>query len=209
MSEKLKYAYSLKSTKDTIQLYKIWSKTYDENFALNNNYKSPQNIVKYFNQYSNIGDFPILDVGAGTGLVGEYLKKYCSSIIHALDISNEMLNIAKQKECYEKIIVADLNKKLLISDNTYGAILSAGTFTHGHVGPNALRELLRITKPGGLFVISIHEEIFAKKGFKEELKKIGNKISQINYHRVNVYGKAKKSLIRKDKVIITKFRKGS
>ena len=104
MSEKLKYAYSLKSTKDTIQLYKIWSKTYDENFALNNNYKSPQNIVKYFNQYSNIGDFPILDVGAGTGLVGEYLKKYCSTIIHALDISNDMLNIAKQKECYEKIV---------------------------------------------------------------------------------------------------------
>ena len=59
-----------------------------------------------------------------------------------------------------------MNKKLTIADSTYGAILSARTFTHGHVGPNVLGELLRIVKPEGLFVISIHKNIFVKKGFK-------------------------------------------
>ena len=112
MSKKLKDAYSLNSVEDTINLYKAWSKNYDRDFAHNNNYKSPQNVVKYFLKYSRKGDSPILDVGAGTGLISKYLKKYTSSKIHAIDISKEMLDQAEQKKNYEKIIVADLNQKL-------------------------------------------------------------------------------------------------
>ena len=114
MSKKLQDAYSLSSVEDTINLYKAWSKNYDRDFAHKNNYKSPQNVVKYFLKYSRKGDSPILDVGAGTGLISKYLKKYSSSKIHAIDISKEMLDQAEQKKNYEKIIVADLNQKLKI-----------------------------------------------------------------------------------------------
>ena len=41
MSKKLKDAYTLGSKEDTINLYKYWSKDYDEDFAVRNNYKSP------------------------------------------------------------------------------------------------------------------------------------------------------------------------
>ena len=77
MSEtKLGYneAYSLKTPEDSKKLYKKWAETYDEGFALKSNYVSPEKISKYFNQYSKNTDSPILDVGAGTGLVGEYLN---------------------------------------------------------------------------------------------------------------------------------------
>jgi ubiquinone/menaquinone biosynthesis C-methylase UbiE len=73
--------------------------------------------------------------------------------IDAIDISPEMLNIARLKNCYSKIIEADLTKRLLINDNHYGAIVSAGTFTHGHVGPDVLDELLRVTRSGALFFL--------------------------------------------------------
>ena len=207
MSKKLKDAYSLNSVEDTINLYKAWSKNYDYDFAHNNNYKSPQKVVKYFLKYSRKGDSPILDVGAGTGLISIHLKKYSSSILHAIDISKEMLDQAEQKKSYEKIIIADLNQKLKIADNVYGAILSAGTFTHGHLGPNIFGELLRIVKPGGLFVITIHEEVFLKNGFKKALEQLGKRIESLKFHKVNIYGKMTKKEKIKDKTIITIFRK--
>ena len=169
MTEKkgLKAAYSLKTPEDSINLYKTWASTYDDDFAKQNDYRSPIEIAKYFAKYSNNKDTPILDVGAGTGLIGECLNLN-SKEVDAIDISPEMLNIARIKNCYSKIIEADLTKRLLINDNHYGAIVSAGTFTHGHVGPNALDELLRVTTSGGLFVFTIHYKLFKKAGFDKK-----------------------------------------
>ena len=100
-----------------------------------------------------------------------------------------------------------MNQKLNIAENIYGAILSAGTFTHGHLGPNIFVELLRIVKPGGLFVITIHEEVFLKNGFKKALENLGKKIESLTFHKVNIYGKIDKKEKFKDKTIITIFRK--
>ena len=68
-------AYSLKTPEDSIKLYKKWAKTYDQDFALNSNYLSPKKISSFFNEHAKNTDTPILDVGAGTGLVGECLNK--------------------------------------------------------------------------------------------------------------------------------------
>ncbi len=73
-----------------------------------------------------------------------------------------MLEQAKLKRCYSSLIEADVTKKVPIKNNSIGAVVSAGTFTHGHIGPNAFDELLRITKPGGLFVLSINSKVFTK-----------------------------------------------
>ena len=105
MSKKLQDAYSLSSVEDTINLYKAWSKNYDRDFAHKNNYKSPQNVVKYFLKYSRKGDSPILDVGAGTGLISKHLRKYSSSKLHAIDISKEMLKQAEQKKIMKKLLL--------------------------------------------------------------------------------------------------------
>jgi hypothetical protein len=43
--------------------------------------------------------------------------------------------------------------------------VGAGTFTHRHVGPDELDELLRVTRSGGLFVLTIHYKLYKKAGF--------------------------------------------
>ena len=53
-----------------------------------------------------------------------------------------------KKGIYSKSIVGDLTKGLPILDNTYNGIVSSGTFTHGHVGPEALFEITRILSKG-------------------------------------------------------------
>ena len=89
MSDKkgLKDAYSLKTPQDSINLYRDWASTYDIDFAKENGYQSPFLIAKYFEKYSYIEDTPILDVGAGTGLIGECMKLSSEQKIDAIDIS--------------------------------------------------------------------------------------------------------------------------
>jgi predicted TPR repeat methyltransferase len=202
----LQDAYSLVTPEDSINLYRTWASTYDSDFARQNDYRSPFEIAKYFNKYSNKNDTPILDVGAGTGLVGECLKS-TSKEIDALDISPEMLEIARLKNCYSKIIEVDVTKRLLISDNHYGAIVSAGTFTHGHVGPSAFDELVRIAQPGGLFIFTIHNKLYKKAGFDKKFIEIQKNITKPIFHEVNVYGNNPDKDHGSDQVIITVFRK--
>ena len=47
------------------------------------------------------------------------------------------------KGCYKN----NKHRKIRLKKDSIGAIVSAGTFTHGHIGPNVFDELLRIIKP--------------------------------------------------------------
>ena len=53
-----------------------------------------------------LSQIKIIDAGAGTGLAGEELFKLGYTNIDALDISQEMLNEAKKKNVYKKLICA-------------------------------------------------------------------------------------------------------
>tara|TARA_Y100001970_G_scaffold37520_1_gene46384 strand:- start:114 stop:749 length:636 start_codon:yes stop_codon:yes gene_type:complete len=204
---KLNDAYSLKTPNDSIQLYKKWAQTYDKDFALNNNYLSPKKISNYYNKYSRNTDTPILDVGAGTGLVGELLHGLGHKQIIGIDISAEMLNEAKIKGCYSSLIEADITKKIPLENDSIGGVISAGTFTHGHVGPDAIDELIRIIKPGGLFVLSINSKFFKKSGFQEKFNKIKNKISSPIFKQFNAHGGQKENELKEVKIFASIFRK--
>ena len=100
----------------------------------------------------------ILDAGCGTGLVGEILNKNSFQNLIGVDFSQEMLNIAKQKNVYQSLDLVDLTKKLDYEDNLFDAVICAGTFTCGHVGPEALREMVRITKQGGYICFTVRKQ---------------------------------------------------
>ena len=204
---KLDDAYSLKTPKDSIKLYKKWAQTYDEDFAFSSDYLSPQKISNFFIKHSKDIDTPILDVGAGTGLVGEFLSIKGKKEIIGIDISSEMLHQAKLKECYSSFIEADITKKIPLKKNSIGAVISAGTFTHGHVGPDAFDELLRIVKPGGLFVLSINSKFYIKAGFKKKFSKIKNIISPPLFKKFSAHGKNTNKTYNEVKIIACIFRK--
>ena len=200
-------AYSVKTPEDNIKLYKVWASSYDDDFAKKNDYRSPVLISNYYDKYSNKNDVPVLDVGAGTGLIAEVMNKKNTIDIDAIDISPEMLESAKSKNCYNKLIEADLTKNLDIDNNYYGAIVSAGTFTHGHIGPSALDELLRVTKPSGLFVITIHSKVYVNQNFEEKFQDINEQITDLTFHEEKAYGNNPDKDHGNDTVFITVFRK--
>ena len=204
---KLNDAYALKTPEDSIKLYKKWAQTYDSDFALDSSYQSPKKISSFFEKYSKNTDTPILDVGAGTGLVGELLNVKGKKEIIGIDISSEMLDQAKLKDCYTSLIEADITRKIPLKNNSIGAVVSAGTFTHGHVGPSALDELLRITKPGALFVLSINSKAFIKDGFKEKFLEIKKRISTPIFRKFKAHGNKKEKNFSSIKIFASIFRK--
>lgn len=80
--------------------------------------------------------------------------------IDALDISQEMLNEAKKKNFYKKLICAPLNEQRIpeIGTGEYHVLISTGTLAIAHVQPEALEEMIRMVKPGrndSIYVFSV------------------------------------------------------
>ena len=180
MSNKKKFgvddAYALETPADNIGLYNQWANTYDEEFVEQQGYVLYVRVAELLLERRSLIDGSVLDVGCGTGLVGEALRDGGITPIDGIDISAEMLAQAREKTTadgtpvYRELIPADLTKAIDIPDNKYAALTSAGTFTHGHLGPESLDELWRVAAPGAHCVISVRSTHFEAMGFKDRLE---------------------------------------
>ena len=68
---------------------------------------------------------------------------------------------------YRNLVVADLTGTIDLESDSYSGVVSCGVFTHGHLGPDALSELLRVTRPGSTGVIAVNSSIFETNGFRD------------------------------------------
>ncbi len=201
----LETAYDLKSPEDSVRLYRDWANTYDSGFAAENDYLLPFHVAEAFASAGGHG--PVLDVGAGTGLVGEHLARLNRGPIHATDISPDMLDRAREKGVYDTLFVGDVTGQLGVADGTYTGIVSAGTFTLGHVGPEALDELMRIAQPNALFVLSINAKHFSDAGFEAKLTSFGTRIKGLTLPKVRIYGEDADPAHRLDEAVLAMFLK--
>jgi predicted TPR repeat methyltransferase len=199
-------AYALQTPEDNRKLYADWAESYDTGFAQDMAYDLPRHVATALNEVYD-GRGPILDVGAGTGLLAAYISDAADRDIDALDISNEMLAIAAGKGVYRKTIEADLTRALDIPDTTYRAVVSSGTFTHGHIGPDALDELLRIAGSGAIFVLSINAEHFEARGFTAKFAALAPMITEMSHKMVPIYGAGQAAAHQDDQAFINVFRK--
>ncbi len=199
-------AYALETPDDNRRLYADWATTYDSGFAEDMDYRLPQMVALVLAEVFK-GPGPILDVGAGTGLVAQHFPMKGVFDMDALDISPDMLAVAADKGFYRDTIEGDLTATLDIADQTYGAIVSSGTFTHGHVGPEALDELLRIARRDAVFVLSINAEHFKARGFSRQFARLEPLIKNVEHRIVDIYGAAADPAHRNDKAHIAVFSK--
>lgn len=171
-------AYAVVTPQDSIRLYREWADSYEDDFVTGHHYVCHLRVVERFAAAARRSDGPVLDIGCGTGVVGWALSRQGSWAIDGLDISPDMLAVAHEKmnqagePVYGALIEADLTQPLDIASNIYGAVVSAGTFTIGHVGPAAVGELTRITRPGGLLVLGVNSLFFERRGFQAHLQSL-------------------------------------
>ena len=99
-----------------------------------------------------------------------------------------MLDVAAQKDLYCRIFWSDVTDALPVDDATYDGVVSSGTFTLGHVGPEAISELLRATKTGGYIVISVNEHHWHALHFERVLDAMADHYDTYETRAVAIYG---------------------
>ncbi|MEM9438740.1 MAG: class I SAM-dependent methyltransferase, partial [Pseudomonadota bacterium] len=178
-------AYTLKDADEARAFYGDWAETYDSSFAASRDYILHEEVAAGFVAAGGTG--PVLDVGAGTGLVGEALARRGVSPLEATDLSEEMLAVAERKGCYARVFVADITEAMPIPEGTYGGIVSAGAFTLGHLGPEPIEELIRITRPGGLLALSVNAVHWEAAGFDAAMAALGDRITGLKRAPIRIY----------------------
>ena len=167
MMTDLNTALALTGPDATLALYRDWATTYDGGFATDMQYNLPAHVAAAF--VAAGGQGPVLDVGAGTGLLAGSLRQMgFQGQIDALDFSQEMLDVAAGKQLYTGLFRADVTRALNLP-RLYNGITSSGTFTAGHVGPIAFGPMLNVALPGALFALSINQRVWTGQGFDTAL----------------------------------------
>lgn len=199
-------AYALTSPEDNKRLYADWARDYDDSFAAHEDYQLHIHAARAFVRAGGQG--PVLDVGAGTGLCGAVLSRLGVGPIDATDISSEMLDQAMRKDIYRDAVEADLTQGLPFRSNSYAGIVSSGTFTHGHLGPDVLPALLRIARPGALFTLSINAVHYQDLGFDRALNTLTqDQIRNLSLPPVRIYGDLATGPNKDDEALIAVFEK--
>jgi SAM-dependent methyltransferase len=95
----------------------------------------------------------ILDLACGTGRIGRWLRRRCpGAAIDAVDLTPQMLALAERAGVYRTLSVGDVAATGL-ADATYDLCTQALADEHlAELGP-LYREVRRLTRPGGTFVI--------------------------------------------------------
>jgi SAM-dependent methyltransferase len=161
-------------------LYARWAESYENGFIAESGYVYHEHVAGVFAAHGleRLGpDDVVVDVGCGTGLAGHALRRRGVTSIDGIDISPEMLRQAAAKRhggtaVYRRLIEADLTLPLDVATATYAAVVSVGTFTHGHVGPDALARMLPIVRPGGTAAIGINAAHFSAADFGTTLDRL-------------------------------------
>ncbi|HTV68944.1 MAG TPA: class I SAM-dependent methyltransferase [Rhizobiaceae bacterium] len=167
--------YDAKRPEEVAALYDGWASTYDADMAANG-YRHPTICLALIARHVPRGAAPLLDAGAGTGLIGEWLSITGYPEVEALDISEGMLRVAAKKKVYSTLHTLALGGPLPFKDEYFAGIVSAGVFTTGHVGAEALPELIRICRKGGAIVLTVKNTLW-EAGFAKriaELEKAGS-----------------------------------
>lgn len=199
----LDLAYALETVQDNRNLYAAWAKDYENDFASKMDYILPNQVAKIFVEMGGTG--PVLDVGAGTGLAGQALSKLDVHPIDALDLSDAMLEVASEKNIYRNFFISDITQPIVTNNYSYQGIISSGTFTHGHVGPNAIDNLIKVANDGAFFALSINKNHWIEKGFAKKFEDLNGVIEKLLLHNVNIYGENSKGEHCKDIGIVTTF----
>jgi ubiquinone/menaquinone biosynthesis C-methylase UbiE len=167
----LEDAYSVNGPDENRRLYARWADSYEDTFVAATRYVYHRRVAEIFCTGLSAPPGAVLDVGCGTGVVGAELRRACVSEIDGIDISAEMLARAAAKTeagnvVYRRLIEADLTGPIDLATDRYAGIVSAGAFTHGHLGPESLAELLRVAAPGARCAVGINSAHFEELGFR-------------------------------------------
>ncbi|XP_074646763.1 methyltransferase-like protein 27 [Tubulanus polymorphus] len=173
--------FTCKDPEKMKSIYDEWNFGYSKDLK-SASYKGPVHTAHMVHRFVNDKNCTICDVGAGTGLVAEELRKLgFTGRMDAIDPSTGMAKEAIEKKLYNKFYHEYLipGQQCSVETESYDNVTCCGSIIPGHVRYQCIAELLRICKPGGHVVVTLRkdyldmEEFVGMDQFLKNLEKNG------------------------------------
>jgi predicted TPR repeat methyltransferase len=151
--------------------YDAWAESYDDDLA-SWSYQAPA-VVAGTVLTRQPDARSVLDVGCGTGLVGQALRaRGCEARIVGLDISQASLHIALRTDAYDLLERADLQQPLDVEDDAYDVLVCAGVMTYLPHVEATWREFARVVRSGGVVVVTQREDLWVPRRCQEVVDRL-------------------------------------
>lgn len=95
-----------------------------------------------------------LDLGCGTGLCGAVMRPYAKRLV-GVDVSPNMLAVAKQKGMYDALHEADIDDTLALLENAYDVIVAGDVFVYLGELTSVLKGCHRALRAGGYLLFTV------------------------------------------------------
>ena len=105
------------------------------------------------------GPMNILDLGSGTGLVGDAFKDVVrGGRLDGIDIAPRMIEAAQSRGIYTDLVLGDLEAVLMQDGPSYDLALAADTMIYiGDLAPT-FTGIIRRLKPGGFYIFAVERK---------------------------------------------------
>jgi SAM-dependent methyltransferase len=100
----------------------------------------------------------VLDAGCGAGRTSEWLVEQGAEVV-GIDASHEMLRRARERVPAASFALADLAEPLAFEDASFDLAVAGLVMHYLRDWVPTLRELRRVLRPGGIFVLSTHHPV--------------------------------------------------
>lgn len=175
MTDSMREVMSLNGeTEKLAEYYKSWASTYDADVA-SHNYGLPETMVATLAEaagrhasvaWARDPSTIILDAGCGTGLVGAALAAAGYRTIDGVDLSPDMIELAKERKVYRHLVGnIDLTCPPPSMAGAADVVTIGGVFTVGHVPPATLANVAGLVRAGGLLIVSARRAYLQQTSF--------------------------------------------
>ncbi|MGB7317291.1 MAG: methyltransferase domain-containing protein [Planktotalea sp.] len=161
-------AYDTTGIEATRDLYTSWAASYEAEVS-QNGYATPRRCAEALSAFTTDFAAPILDFGCGTGLSGLALSLAGFRTIDGMDLTQDMLDRAAQKQLYRSLSLSDPTAPFPVRSGAYAAISAIGVIGSGAAPIDVFDMLLGVLDPSGKFVLSFNDHTLEDPAFETRL----------------------------------------
>jgi predicted TPR repeat methyltransferase len=137
-----------------IDLYDRYADQYDQHVAGALKYRTPELLFDAIARCVPTSSPDILDLGCGTGLLGARLRARARTLT-GVDISANMLEVARRRRIYDKLICDDLVDFLRTRSGEFDIAVAADVFVYIGDLSEVFRAVRSRLRSGGFFCFSV------------------------------------------------------
>jgi len=140
-------------------LFDDYAERFDDSLVEKLQYKLPfiikELIIKLNNSNSKFQK--VIDLGCGTGLAGSDLSEVSDNLI-GIDLSENMINIAKKLNIYDNLIVGDIVEKLELTEEKYDLFVALDVFVYIGDVTSIFNAVRKCCNKNSYFIFSIETQ---------------------------------------------------